>query len=226
MNYTQQDSPAQVVLTADRPIGSVIWLHGLGADGHDFVPIVPELDLPARVALRFIFPHAPRRAVTINDGFEMRAWYDIFAIGQNAREDADGIRQSAAAINALIEKEIAAGIPADRIVLAGFSQGGAIALQTGLRHPQRLAGIMALSTYLPLRDSLAAEQSTANLNVPIFMCHGVQDQVIPIVLARLSCERLQQSGYTVDWREYPMQHQVCMAQIADVQAWLVKIFSA
>lgn len=226
MTYPQQDSPEQVVLTADQPTGSVIWLHGLGADGHDFVPIVPELDLPARIALRFIFPHAPRRPVTINHGFEMRAWYDIFAIGPDAREDVAGIRQSAAAINTLIEKEIAAGIPAERIVLAGFSQGGAIALQTGLRYSQRLAGIMALSTYLPLRESLAAEQSTANLNVPVLMCHGVQDQVIPIVLARLSCERLQQTGYTVDWREYSMQHQVCMAQIADIQAWLVKIFSS
>ena len=225
MNYTQQDSPEFVILSAEQPLGSVIWLHGLGADGYDFVPIVSELDLPAKLPLRFIFPHAPQRPVTINNGFMMPAWYDIKAIGLQAEEDEEGIRKSAAAVGDWVQAEIERGVPAERIVLAGFSQGGAIALHAALRHPLRLAGVMALSTYLPLRDSLAAEQRPANLKTPILMCHGVQDPVIPIAFGRLSRDRMLTLGYAVQWHEYVMQHQICTAEISDIQKWLVSVLS-
>lgn len=226
MDYSQHETPEAVrLLPAQPPTASVIWLHGLGADGHDFVPIVQELDLPNKLALRFIFPHAPTRPVTLNNGYVMRAWYDIKAIALQAEEDAVGIRQSAARIEALIEAEIAQGIAAERVLLAGFSQGGAIALHTALRYPQRLAGVMALSTYLPLRDSLAAERSVANQSLPVLMCHGIQDPIVPMVLGTRSRDRLQELGYAVQWHEYSMQHQVCMAEISDIAAWLEALFS-
>lgn len=210
---------------AQAAVGSVIWMHGLGADGHDFVPIIPELDLPAKLALRFVFPHAPVRPVTINNGYAMRAWYDIKGLALQGAEDAMGVRESAKRIVELIAAENELGIPPEKIVLAGFSQGGAIALHTALRHPQRLAGVLALSTYLPLRDSLAEERNIANQDVPLLMCHGVQDNVVPLVLGTLSRDLLQAQGYGVQWREYPMQHQVCMEEIADIAGWLENLFA-
>lgn len=204
---------------------SVIWLHGLGADGNDFVPIVPELELPSDLAIRFIFPHAPVRAVTINAGMQMRAWYDILGIDRAMREDDNGIRTSQAQVGALIAKEKERGIPAQRIVLAGFSQGGAIALQAGLRYPEKLAGIMALSTYLPLRDSLAGEASPANRAIPIFMAHGTQDYMLPFQLGEFSRDQLREQGYAIDWHAYPMAHQVCGEEIRDVSAWLTQVLA-
>ncbi len=207
--------------TGHDPVGAVIWMHGLGADGNDFVPVVKELGLPDHLPLRFIFPHARMRPVTINAGQVMRAWYDIIEISSNERKvDEAGIRDSQRAIEALIEREISRGIAANRIVLAGFSQGGAIALQTGLRYPQGLAGILALSTYLPLAASLAAEASSANRAIPIFMAHGEQDTVIPISIAESSAKELRRNGYKVEWREYPMPHSVSMEEISDIGIWL------
>ena len=209
--------------TGRSPTAAVIWLHGLGADGHDFEPIVPELDLPDAFAIRFVFPHAPMQAVTINGGAVMRAWYDVYALEGQRREDAAGVRASQSMVEELIARERARGIPAARLVLAGFSQGGAIALQTGLRHGERLAGIMALSTYLPVASTLAAEASAANRPVPIFMAHGLDDPLIPIERAAMSRRQLEAAGYAIEWHEYPMAHAVCMEEIADVSAWLQRI---
>jgi phospholipase/carboxylesterase len=199
---------------------AVIWLHGLGADGHDFEPVVPELGLPASPRVRFIFPHAPVQPVTINGGFEMRAWYDVYT---DKRHDEPGIRASQARVEALIGRERARGVPARRIVLAGFSQGGAIALQTGLRHPERLAGILALSTYLPLPETVAAEGHPSNLDVPILMMHGTQDPMILLERASFSRRTLQDLGYQVEWRQYAMQHSVCAEQIVEIGAWLRRV---
>jgi phospholipase/carboxylesterase len=196
---------------------SVIWLHGLGADGHDFEPIVPELRL--RRPVRFVFPHAPIRPVTINNGLEMRAWYDIVGFDA-AKEDAEGIRASAAAVTRLVDREVERGVAAERIVLAGFSQGGAIALHLGLREPRRLAGVIALSTYLPLAPSLGREKSAANAALPIFMAHGSYDPVIPLAHAETSRRILEREGYTVEWHAYPMPHSVCAPEIAAIGAWL------
>jgi phospholipase/carboxylesterase len=212
--------------TGPRPTASVIWLHGLGADGHDFEPIVPELNLPDTPAVRFVFPHAPPQAVTINGGAVMRAWYDVYALEGVRREDAAGVRASQAHVEALIARERARGVAAARLVLAGFSQGGAIALQTGLRHPERLAGIMALSTYLPLASTLAAEASPANRDVPIFMAHGRHDPLIPIERALVSRDALRTAGYDVEWRDYPMAHAVCHEEIQDIAAWLRRVLGA
>jgi phospholipase/carboxylesterase len=206
--------------TAPRPTAAIIWLHGLGADGHDFEPIVPELGLPKSTAVRFIFPHAPVRPVTINGGARMRAWYDVTADG---RQDAEGIRASQVHVEALIARELARGIAASAVVLAGFSQGGAMALHTGLRHPARLAGVVALSSYLPLPETLEQEMSQANRDVPIFMAHGTQDPLIPLSWAVRSRDRLVALGYAVDWHEYPMPHSVCAEEIADIGRWLRRI---
>src|SRR4051812_31997334 len=187
--------------TGSSPTATVIWLHGLGADGHDFEPIVPELGLPASLAVRFIFPHAPVRPVTLNNGMAMRAWYDILELG-GTREDGEGLRESQASVEALIAAEEARGIVPDRIVLAGFSQGGAIAFQAGLRHPQRLAGIMALSTYLPLAGTVEAERHKANRDLPIFMAHGTEDPMIQIGRAQESRKMLEALGYPLEWHEY------------------------
>jgi phospholipase/carboxylesterase len=204
--------------TGREPRATVIWLHGLGADGHDFEPIVPELGMPAAApGVRFVFPHAPLLPVTINGGAVMRAWYDVTGDG---RQDAAGIRSSQARVEALIARERARGVAARSIVLAGFSQGGAVALQTGLRHSERLAGLLALSTYLPLPDTVATEAHAANRDVPIFMSHGIQDAVIPPSWATLSRDHLVALGYAVEWREYPMPHAVCAEEIEDVGAWL------
>jgi phospholipase/carboxylesterase len=214
------------VATGPEPAGTVIWMHGLGADGWDFVPIVKELPLPEGLQLRFIFPHAPARAVTINNGAVMRAWYDIAMTDIARLPDERGIRESQAQVNALIAREEARGMPAERIVLAGFSQGGAIALQAGLRHPSKLAGVMALSTYLTLGDSLVAEGAGANRGTPILMAHGTQDPVVPLKLAVSSRDTLTGLGWQVEWREYPMPHSVCMEEVEDIAAWLAKRFAA
>ncbi|MGH8238522.1 MAG: alpha/beta hydrolase [Steroidobacteraceae bacterium] len=221
MPYTTHESEESVVLepatTADA---TVIWLHGLGADGHDFVQLVAELRLPPSMAVRFIFPHARPRPVTINNGYVMRAWYDITSLGPDRKEDDAGIRESAGVVNGYIEQQNAAGIDTDRIVIAGFSQGGAIALQAGLRYPKRLAGIMALSTYLPLRDTVSAEAAPANRDVPILMCHGLRDGMVPATLGKASRDLLVSLGYPVEWQAYPMEHQVCMEEVFDISKWL------
>jgi phospholipase/carboxylesterase len=207
--------------TGKNPSTSIIWLHGLGADGNDFAPIVPELRLP-KAAIRFVFPHAPVQPVTINGGMRMRAWYDI-TDGAIRREDERGVRASQALIESLIAREKERGTTPGRLVLAGFSQGGAIALQTGLRHSERIAGIMALSTYVPVGDKLATEASPANRDVPIFMAHGTSDPVIPLARAEESRALLQSLGYAVEWREYRMPHSVCPEELADIGAWLRKV---
>jgi len=207
--------------TGKNPAASIIWLHGLGADGNDFAPIVPELRLP-KTAIRFVFPHAPVQPVTINGGMRMRAWYDI-SDGANRREDERGVRASQVLIETLIGREKERGTKAERLVLAGFSQGGAIALQTGLRHPERIAGIMALSAYVPVGETLTAEASAANRDVPIFMAHGSYDPVIPLGRAEQSRGLLQSLGYPVEWREYGMPHSVCPEELADIGAWLGKV---
>ena len=218
---------ATLELETGRPAtASVIWLHGLGADGHDFEPIVPELDLPNGLAVRFVFPHAPMQPVTINGGAVMRAWYDVSGLEGERREDAAGVRASQAKVEELIAREKARGVPAARLVLAGVSQGGAIALQTGLRHDERLAGIMALSTYLPVASTLAAEASPANRAVPIFIAHGLDDPLIPIERATASRRQLEAAGAAVEWHEYPMAHAVCADEIADVSAWLQRVLRA
>ena len=199
---------------------SVIWLHGLGADGHDFEPIVPELRLPADPGVRFIFPHAPVRAVTINAGMQMRAWYDVRHMDLRMQEDADSINDSAKIASDYIDTEIANGIPADNIILAGFSQGGAIALHAGLRYPEKLAGLLVLSAYLPLPELLASEGSDANRTVSIMMAHGIYDPVIPVDAGKQSCEFLLQHGYPATWITYPMQHAVCLEEIRDIADWL------
>lgn len=227
MNYTQQASEAAVILNpAGVATASVIWLHGLGADGNDFVPIVPELSLPRFLSVRFIFPHAPYRPVTINNGYVMRAWYDIKALALQGPEDGEGIRASQQLTHDLIQQELDQGIALNKIVIAGFSQGGAIALQTALRYPRRLAGVMALSTYLPLRDSFAAELSAANRDLPILMCHGRQDPVVPFMLGERSRDALLAQGLKVDFRSYNMPHSVCAEEVMDIAAWLQKVLAS
>ncbi len=215
--------------TAPNPTAAVIWMHGLGADGNDFVPVVNEFDLSGAMPIRFIFPHAPMRPVSINNGYVMRAWYDI-SLGDlegNARKaDERGVRESQAQIEQLIARENQRKIPSGNIVLAGFSQGGAMALHTGLRHTETLAGVMALSTYLPLHESFAQEATPANAKTAIFMAHGTHDPVVPYAMGRASRDRLQLSGYAVEWHEYPMQHAVCLEEIADVGRWLRKVLAA
>jgi len=208
--------------TGSKPSAAVIWLHGLGADGHDFEPIVPELRLPASLPVRFIFPHAPQRPVTINGGMRMRAWYDILQLG-GGPEDEAGIRASQGSLEGLIATQVRSGIPHNRIVLAGFSQGGAIVLQTALRQREKLAGVMALSTYLPLSQTLAKEHSVENSGLPIFMAHGLFDNMIGIDRAALSRDALLALGYAVEWHEYPMAHSVCPQEIADIAAFLLRI---
>jgi len=206
--------------TAANPRYSIIWLHGLGADGHDFAPIVPELVDPAWPALRFVFPHAPVRPVTVNGGVPMRAWYDIVAFDAAARQDEAGIRASIAEVEALIARERERGVPSERTFLAGFSQGGAIALAAGLCHADRLAGIVALSTYLPIASTLATERSAANAATPIFQAHGTADPVVALPRGSASRDALQALGYAVEWHTYPMAHAVCAEEIDDLRRWL------
>lgn len=224
MTHRMQESADAVVLAPATPAsGSVIWLHGLGADGRDFVPIVPELMLPASPGVRFVFPHAPVRPVTLNMGMRMRAWYDIKMADLARIEDAVGLRESQAACEQLIAREVARGMPKKRIVLAGFSQGGAVALQAGLRHGERLAGLMILSSYLPLAASVATEASSANRDVPIFMAHGSDDAVIALDRAANSRDQLSALGYAVQWHDYEMEHSLCTEEINDVRAWLGQV---
>lgn len=220
---TSELLPCVEVETGDEARAAVIWLHGLGADGYDFQPIVPELGLDPRLGIRFVFPHAPEIPVTINGGFVMRAWYDITEMDLERRHDEAGIRASADHLTRLIERENANGIPCERIVLAGFSQGGAIALHTGLRHPEKLAGLLALSTYLVLPDELEEERSDANAATPIFQAHGTLDPMVPCQRGMDARDRLKGMGYSVDWHEYPMMHQVCIEEIVAVGAWLSEV---
>jgi len=208
--------------TAPGPRASIIWMHGLGADGNDFAPLADEIELP--MGVRYIFPHAPMMPVSINGGYVMRAWYDI-SDAAIRREDEAGVRASQQLVEDLLAREKSRGMAASRIVLAGFSQGGAIALQTGLRHGERLAGVMALSTYVPLADTLEAEASAANRGVPIFMAHGSADPMIPYTRATASRDLLQQQGYAPEWHEYRMPHSVCPQEIADIGAWLRRVLA-
>jgi phospholipase/carboxylesterase len=221
MTYSIQETASAVVLTpAATTTCAVIWLHGLGADGYDFVPIVEEMQLPSKLGARFIFPHARQRPVTINNGFVMRAWYDIRGFGLTSAEDEAGVRESDAVVRNIIDEQVAGGVDAQCVVLAGFSQGGAMALHSGLRYPQRLAGIIGLSTYLPLRDTLEAERSPANHDVPILMCHGTRDQVVPEMAGKLSAGVLTTLGYRVEWHGFPMEHQVCAEEVTLIARWL------
>ncbi|RMG43415.1 MAG: carboxylesterase [Acidobacteria bacterium] len=213
--------PPAIEIGPERAEAAVIWLHGLGADGHDFVPIVPELRLPASPAVRFIFPHADLRPVTINMGLIMRAWYDIRDLSLDDRgHDPKGIAESAARIRELIDRERARGIAPERIVLAGFSQGGAMALHTGLRYPERLAGIVGLSCYLLFPDRLAEEASQANRGLPVFLGHGTMDPMVPLAAGEQAAARLREAGYAVTFHTYPVPHAVHPQEIADVGAWL------
>lgn len=218
--------PAVEVSTAAQPQFAVIWLHGLGADGNDFVPIVPELALPPDLGVRFIFPHAPMQAVTCNNGYVMRAWYDIMRIdGLDRQVDEAGILASTSAVKQLIHRENQRGISSDRIVLAGFSQGGAMAYSAGLTYPERLAGIIALSAYLPAPSLLAPESLLANRHTPIFAGHGTEDDVVPLQLGLKASKQLQEQGYTLDWQTYPIPHSVCLEEIADIGRWLQARFT-
>ena len=211
--------------TGPSPIWSVIWLHGLGADGNDFAPIVPELVDASWPAVRFVFPHAPVRPVTVNNNAPMRAWYDIKGLAIADRQDAEGIRDSIEEVEALIAQEGARGVPASRIILAGFSQGGAMALSAGLRHRETLAGLLILSAYLPLHETIEAERSGANHTTPIFWGHGTADPIVPVVLGEQSRQALETLGHHIDWHTYPMAHQVSLSEIADVRAWLTERFA-
>lgn len=207
---------------ADRPDAAVIWLHGLGADGNDFAPMVPEIVRRGERAWRFVFPHATLRPMTINGGMRMRAWYDIRGLERNAVEDEAGFRETDHAVGQLIAREVERGIPAARIVLAGFSQGGAVSLYTAPRYPERLAGIMALSSYLPLAPLLSAERAPANDGTPIFMAHGLADATVPIAMGLASRAQLQALGYVIEWHQYPMAHAVCAAEVADIRQFLLR----
>ncbi len=212
--------PTVEIETAANPKHAVIWLHGLGADGHDFEPIVPELVDRAWPALRFVFPHAPVRPVTVNGGMPMRAWYDIAGMEIAQRQDEAGMRASIAQVEELIAREQARGVAAENIILAGFSQGGAVVLAGGVRHAQKLGGIVALSTYLPLAEKTAAEADAVNRAIPIFQAHGSVDPIVPQTLGAMSRDHLQRLGYAVEWHSYPMAHQVCAEEIADLRRWL------
>lgn len=223
-------TPAALETVEVEPRGSadasVVLMHGLGADGHDFEPVVGELSLLPPHAVRWVFPHAPLRRVTINAGQRMRAWYDIVAIDRRAPEDEAGLRESAAAVSALVERERARGVPAERIVLAGFSQGGAVALHTALRAPERLAGVVGLSTYLPLVGRLAAEAAPANRATPVFLAHGTRDLVVPLALGQDTRDALRAQGQDVEWHTYPMAHSVSAEEIAQLRSFLVRVLPA
>ena len=214
--------PAIDIETKPKPSHAVIWLHGLGADGNDFVPVVKQIKLPP-LGIRFVFPHAPMRPVTINGGFVMRAWYDIAYQELAFKEDERGLRESQKLIEDLIARENKRGIPSGRIVLAGFSQGGVITLQAGLRQPKRLAGLMALSAYLPMSSMVEVERNAASNSVPIFMGHGIADDIVPLALAKMSRDTLNKLGYEVEWHQYPMPHSVCPEELTDIGAWLKRV---
>jgi len=217
------DQDRLVLEPKTQATASIIWLHGLGADGHDFEAIVPELGIADELGIRFIFPHAPRRPVTLNNGYVMRAWYDIIAIDKSSPQDEAGIRESEGIVHKLIQEQIDLGIDASRIVLAGFSQGGAVVLHTALRYPHQLAGVLALSTYLPLTESLAQEAHASNKTTPIWMAHGAFDDVVPIMLAEQSRDFMVSQGYPLEWKQYPMAHSVCPDEIGDLAAWFKRV---
>jgi phospholipase/carboxylesterase len=219
MNYL----PHETVETSSTITSSVIWLHGLGASGHDFVPVIPELQLPESMGVRFIFPHAPEIPVTINGGMVMPAWYDILAMDMEREIDTEQILASAAAVIALVEREIAAGIPSERIVLAGFSQGGAVVYQAALSYENPLAGLMALSTYFATAETLQA--STANAHIPIALFHGTQDPMVPEVMAQMALAELSKLGHHPSYKTYPMQHEVCLEEIGDISRWLQQVLA-
>jgi phospholipase/carboxylesterase len=211
--------------TAPNPTAAIIWLHGLGADGNDFVPLVRELDLKGLPGIRFVFPHAKTIPVTINGGYVMRAWYDITGAELTRREDETGLRDSQRDVEALIAREKARGIPASKIILAGFSQGCAMTLQTGLRHPEKLAGMLCLSGYLPLHTHVPHERTEESIDTPIFMAHGRQDHVVPFMRAEQSRDVLKDLGYQIEWHEYAMQHSLCFDEVQDISAWLRKVLA-
>ena len=211
--------------TAPNPEVAIIWLHGLGADGNDFVPIVRELDLAGLPGIRFVFPHAKTMPVTINGGYVMRAWYDITGAELTRREDEGGLRASQRDVEALIAREKERGIPASRIILAGFSQGCAMTLQTGLRHPEKLAGMLCLSGYLPLATVVGNERNEVGLSTPIFMAHGRQDHVVPFLRAEQSRDALQAMGYQVEWHADQMQHSLCLEEVQDISKWIRKVLA-
>lgn len=210
----------KTIVINEKGTSSVLWLHGLGADGHDFEPVVQLLNLPH---IRFILPHAPYRAITLNNGYEMRAWYDIIGLQPDSPQDESGIRRMQLEINAMVEQERLRGIPSQRIVLAGFSQGGAIALHTATRYPEALAGVLALSTYLPLRHLLKKEKSPVNQHTPIWMAHGIHDQVIAMTTAHTAKETLEHADYSVEWHSYEMAHSVNPQEIEDIREFLLKV---
>jgi phospholipase/carboxylesterase len=212
--------PSVIVDAPSTHQATVIWLHGLGDSGNGFAPIVPALNIPDTLGIKFIFPHAPVRPVTVNNGMAMRAWYDIKSMNFNDRADLVGVKESAAQVKALIEAEIASGIPASKIVLAGFSQGGVISYYLGCRFPQTLAGIMTLSTYMADGESLGDERSEASLSTPIFAAHGRFDDVVPVAMGKAAFTQVEALGYQAQWQEYPMQHNVCPEQIGHISAWL------
>ncbi len=209
------------VTTGADPVGSIIWLHGLGADGYDFEPIVPELRLPAGLPLRFVFPHAPVRPVTINGGMAMRAWYDIVSLDAEGRADADGVRESTVLLEGLVAREIERGIDEARIVIAGFSMGGAIAINTALTTKRKLAGLMALSTYLPI--AAEADRSTSSRDLPVFMGHGNFDPMVLHAWGKATADKLREIGFSIEWHDYPMAHAVCPEEIRDIREWLLKV---
>lgn len=211
------------LMPTGNPIGSVLWLHGLGADGHDFVPIVPELNLPTNLPLRFVFPHAPLRPVTMNNGYVMRAWFDISSVSLDMKIDEEGISQSVTMVNQWIQDELQRGIPANKIVLAGFSQGAVIALHAGLRYSKSLGGILALSGALPAAEKLLLEKNPANTSTPVFIAHGTEDTVIPIMLGQASAQFLEMNGYPMTWRSYPMPHSICSEEVQDIAKWLTSV---
>lgn len=217
--------PFETVLTAPNPEFSIIWLHGLGADGHDFVSLVPELQLPDNLRMKFIFPHAPVRAVTLNNGMQMRAWYDLLSLDRGKTADEADILTTVSQINALIDQEINSGTAADKIILAGFSQGGVIALQCGLRYPKRLAGIMALSTYLPFDENTFKQMSSVQKGLDIFAAHGTHDPVIPFLSWQDYVPKLQAQEFVVDAHEYPMEHSLCLEEIKAISNWIQKVFT-
>jgi phospholipase/carboxylesterase len=220
MSYRTIETDDAVLVTPRVTRASVIWLHGLGADGHDFVPIVPELRLPEALGIRFVFPHATVRPVTLNNGYRMRAWYDIKSLSPGGRGDEAGLAESVTRISGAIAAERSGGIPPERILIAGFSQGGAVALHVALSYPERLAGVIALSAYLPLADELERQLTAANRDLPVLQCHGRQDPVVLYPMGVAARDWLTQHQYSVEWREYSMQHGVCAAEVADIAGWL------
>ncbi len=218
-----QNLSAEIVTTSENTEFTVIWMHGLGADGHDFVPVIPELKLPASLGIKFIFPHAPVRPVTLNNGMEMPAWYDLLSLDRSKTANEDDILTTVTWINQMIDAEIESGTPSDKILLAGFSQGGVIALHTGLRYPQRLAGIMALSTYIPFKENVIAQASDVQKGLPIFAAHGEHDPVIPFASYQDYAPALKAEGYKIETHSYPMEHSLCLEEINDISAWLQKV---